>query len=40
MTVNERLQHAVLVLSFTLLVITGFMLRVSRGGGGWWPSAS
>jgi cytochrome b subunit of formate dehydrogenase len=33
MTVNERLQHAVLVLSFTALVITGFMLRYPEA---WW----
>jgi len=31
--VNERLQHAVLVISFTLLVITGFMLRYPEA---WW----
>jgi cytochrome b subunit of formate dehydrogenase len=33
MTLNERLQHAVLVLSFTALVITGFMLRYPEA---WW----
>lgn len=33
MTVNERLQHAVLVLSFTALVISGFMLRYPEA---WW----
>lgn len=33
MTVNERLQHGVLVISFTLLVITGFMLRYPEA---WW----
>ena len=33
MSVNERLQHAVLVLSFTALVITGFMLRYPEA---WW----
>ena len=33
MTVNERLQHAVLVLSFTALVVTGFMLRYPEA---WW----
>ena len=27
MTVNERLQHGALLVSFTLLVVTGFMLR-------------
>lgn len=36
MTVNERLQHAVLVISFTLLVITGFMLRYPEA---WWVVA-
>ena len=36
MTVHERLQHAVLAISFILLVITGFMLRYpgSVVGGG------
>jgi nitrate/TMAO reductase-like tetraheme cytochrome c subunit len=39
MTVHERWQHAVLMLSFTLLVVTGFMLRYpSRGG--WSESAA
>jgi cytochrome b subunit of formate dehydrogenase len=33
MTVNERLQHAALVLSFALLVVTGFMLRFPEA---WW----
>ena len=33
MTLNERLQHAVLVLSFTALVVTGFMLRYPEA---WW----
>lgn len=33
MTVNERLQHAVLVLSFTALVVSGFMLRYPEA---WW----
>lgn len=33
MTVNERLQHAVLGVSFTGLVITGFMLRYPEA---WW----
>lgn len=33
MTAHERLQHASLVLSFTLLVITGFMLRYPEA---WW----
>lgn len=33
MTVNERLQHAALVLSFVTLVITGFMLRFPDA---WW----
>lgn len=36
MTVHERLQHAVLVLSFTVLVITGFMLRYPEA---WWVVA-
>ncbi len=36
MTVNERLQHGVLVLSFTALVITGFMLRYPEA---WWVVA-
>lgn len=33
MTVHERLQHAALVISFVLLVITGFMLRYPEA---WW----
>ena len=33
MTVHERLQHAALVLSFTVLVVTGFMLRFPEA---WW----
>ncbi|MFT3783749.1 MAG: cytochrome c3 family protein [Nibricoccus sp.] len=33
MTLNERLQHAALVISFVLLVITGFMLRYPEA---WW----
>lgn len=33
MTVNERIQHAVLGLSFTGLVVTGFMLRYPEA---WW----
>lgn len=33
MTVNERLQHGTLVLSFLVLVITGFMLRFPEA---WW----
>jgi cytochrome b subunit of formate dehydrogenase len=36
MTAQERCQHAVLVLSFVLLVITGFMLRYPEA---WWVSA-
>ena len=36
MTVHERLQHATLVISFTLLVITGFMLRYPEA---WWVVA-
>ena len=36
MTFNERLQHAVLVLSFTALVVTGFMLRYPEA---WWVVA-
>jgi cytochrome b subunit of formate dehydrogenase len=35
MTGHERLQHAALMLSFTLLVITGFMLRYPDS---WWVS--
>jgi cytochrome b subunit of formate dehydrogenase len=33
MTLNERLQHAALMISFTALVITGFMLRYPEA---WW----
>jgi len=33
----SRLQHAVLALSFLLLVVTGFMLRYPRPGGGRHP---
>ncbi len=33
MTVHERCQHAVLMLSFTLLVVTGFALRYPEA---WW----
>jgi len=33
MTVHERLQHGALVISFVLLVITGFMLRYPEA---WW----
>jgi cytochrome b subunit of formate dehydrogenase len=33
MTVHERIQHAVLMISFTLLVISGFMLRYPEA---WW----
>ena len=36
MTVHERMQHAALVISFTLLVITGFMLRYPEA---WWVVA-
>jgi cytochrome b subunit of formate dehydrogenase len=36
MTVHERLQHAVLVISFVLLVVTGFMLRYPEA---WWVVA-
>lgn len=36
MTVHERWQHAVLVVSFTLLVVTGFMLRYPEA---WWVVA-
>lgn len=36
MTVHERLQHAVLVISFVLLVLTGFMLRYPEA---WWVNA-
>ena len=31
MTVNERLQHAVMFVSFTLLAITGFVIHIPRG---------
>jgi cytochrome b subunit of formate dehydrogenase len=33
MTLNERLQHATLVISFLLLVLTGFMLKYPEA---WW----
>ncbi len=33
MTLNERIQHASLALSFTVLVVTGFMLRYPEA---WW----
>lgn len=33
MTVNERLQHGILALSFIVLVVTGFMLRFPEA---WW----
>lgn len=36
MTVNQRLQHAGLAISFALLVITGFMLRYPEA---WWVVA-
>ncbi len=36
MTVHERLQHGVLVVSFMLLVVTGFMLRFPEA---WWVVA-
>jgi len=36
MTVNERIQHGVLALSFIILVITGFMLRYPEA---WWVDA-
>lgn len=35
MTVNERIQHATMALSFIVLVITGFMLRYPNT---WWVS--
>jgi cytochrome b subunit of formate dehydrogenase len=35
MTLNERIQHAVLAISFLLLVITGFMLSYPNA---WWVS--
>jgi cytochrome b subunit of formate dehydrogenase len=36
MSVHERWQHAVLMVSFTLLVVTGFMLRYPEA---WWVEA-
>ena len=36
MTAHERVQHAVLVISFMLLVVTGFMLRYPEA---WWVIA-
>ena len=33
MTVDERLQHGALTVSFMLLVVTGFMLRYPEA---WW----
>jgi cytochrome b subunit of formate dehydrogenase len=36
MTLNERLQHAALMISFMLLVVTGFMLRYPEA---WWVVA-
>ncbi len=36
MTVQERLQHGVLVVSFVALVVTGFMLRYPEA---WWVAA-
>jgi len=36
MTVHERLQHATLVISFMVLVVTGFMLRYPEA---WWVVA-
>ncbi len=36
MTAHERVQHAVLMLSFTLLVVSGFMLRYPEA---WWVVA-
>ena len=36
MSVHERWQHAVLMLSFTVLVVTGFMLRYPEA---WWVAA-
>ncbi len=36
MTIHERYQHAVLVLSFVLLVVTGFMLHYPDA---WWVAA-
>lgn len=36
MTLHERLQHAALMISFVLLVVTGFMLRYPEA---WWVAA-
>lgn len=36
MTLHERLQHATLVISFSILVLTGFMLRYPEA---WWVTA-
>jgi cytochrome b subunit of formate dehydrogenase len=36
MSLNERLQHSVLVVSFVMLVVTGFMLRYPEA---WWVVA-
>ncbi len=36
MTANERVQHGILVISFVLLVVTGFMLRYPEA---WWVVA-
>jgi cytochrome b subunit of formate dehydrogenase len=36
MTAHERVQHAILMMSFTLLVVTGFMLRYPEA---WWVVA-
>jgi cytochrome b subunit of formate dehydrogenase len=36
MTVHERIQHAILGISFTVLVVTGFMLRYPEA---WWVQA-
>jgi cytochrome b subunit of formate dehydrogenase len=35
MTVNERIQHATMAISFMILVVTGFMLRYPES---WWVS--
>ncbi len=35
MTVNERIQHATMAISFMILVLTGFMLRYPNS---WWVS--
>ena len=35
MTVNERIQHATMAISFMILVVTGFMLRYPDS---WWVS--